>query len=780
VYKPLVATGQQPVVDYLTTDDLVSEFDRVLLFGGPGAGKSTTARAMAAMLAQSCLADEGPAAHGHRGLLPLFVSVRGFTTWERFVAPTPGPRWRVLTNYLEDLEFRAAGLSTGELTALMRDGQVLVIVDGIDEAWISPDDTTPGGNRMSRLLDILGSLFSTFPVKALLTARPEVEGAVWRRLAGIGFCESGLAPLTADFAEVVADRFLRLSGSGDQATRRLRFREILSKDDCKVLAAPLYVALYAAAIGGSPQSSYPPSRATLVGRALELIALRWTQVRSALDEPEARAPLDSGSNRAHLLSALQRIAMRCVAQDDDDDRIGGGGVDVGHIFRELAVFKAAMYDAFTYLVTESGLLEDLGGDRYTFGLRPFEEYLAAAELARSGDFSHWLPSMAADPVRWLQPVSIAGELMAHAHGAPAAAAAIGDVLLDASQDPERRPWSFLILSSAVLDSLITDSSLPASAGTCRRYVRRLAAGFPEQDDQVPARGAVHVAAFLARLGDSRRGVSIDERGRPAIEWCAMPAGEFVMGSGDRTTALLTSAEWAGEWAADHEKPAHTVHIDAFEISRYPVTVAQFRVFADAPDGYADQRWWDGLAVPRTHQQFVVRAGARATDPVSGVSWFDSVAFCRWLSDLLGETITLPTEPQWEYSARGTDDRIFPWGDGYRAANCNSIDSGIGEPSPVGLYPFSDGPWGSRTPMDLAGNVWEWCSTAHSAENGRVFSYPYVADDRENMVLDDSYRRVVRGGSFTNVPFFLRCSMRGYDRPSFRPVRQGFRIVRLGH
>jgi len=105
-----------------------------------------------------------------------------------------------------------------------------------------------------------------------------------------------------------------------------------------------------------------------------------------------------------------------------------------------------------------------------------------------------------------------------------------------------------------------------------------------------------------------------------------------------------------------------------------------------------------------------------------------------------------------------------------------MDSGIGEPCTVALSTYRHPVW-PRSPHDMAGNVWEWCSTIHSSDRGEEFRYPYSADDgREELSRGDDYRRVVKGGSFTNLPFLLRSSMRGYDRPAFRTIRQGFRVV----
>src|SRR3970282_1716599 len=100
----------------------------------------------------------------------------------------------------------------------------------------------------------------------------------------------------------------------------------------------------------------------------------------------------------------------------------------------------------------------------------------------------------------------------------------------------------------------------------------------------------------------------------------------------------------------------------FYIARYPVTFIQFDEFLRASNGYSDDSWWRGLAVRQTQPgdpTFRFSNGPR-----ENVSWYDAVAYCRWLSARLNYAIRLPTDAEWEKAARGTDGRQYPWGDTY--------------------------------------------------------------------------------------------------------------------
>lgn len=196
---------------------------------------------------------------------------------------------------------------------------------------------------------------------------------------------------------------------------------------------------------------------------------------------------------------------------------------------------------------------------------------------------------------------------------------------------------------------------------------------------------------LGRLGlDDRKGVGVRDD-VPEIDWVRIPGGAFAYQEDKRQT------------------------VETFYMARFPVTNAQYDAFLHAPDGYADDRWWAGLTDPD-------RRGERPrwsepNHPRERVSWYEAMAFCAWLSHRLGFAVRLPAEEEWERAARGTDGREYPWGNGYKAgfANINETYKKAGphyleQTSAVGIYPQGASAEGA---MDLAGNVWEWCVNEHA-------------------------------------------------------------------
>lgn len=194
------------------------------------------------------------------------------------------------------------------------------------------------------------------------------------------------------------------------------------------------------------------------------------------------------------------------------------------------------------------------------------------------------------------------------------------------------------------------------------------------------------------------------------EMVLIPEGEFIMGS---------------EEGYPNEKPCHKVTLPAFYMDRYPVTIRQYRLFQQATGYHSESDKYRGNDYPDDH-------------PVVYVSWKDAYAYSSWLGK------RLPTEAEWEKSARGVDGRIWPWGNDWDADKLNSLESRIGTTTPVNKYPKGCSPYGV---MDMAGNAQEWTSSPE-------LPYPYK-DTGENK----SIIRVLRGGSHHMGKFFTRCSYR---------------------
>jgi formylglycine-generating enzyme required for sulfatase activity len=217
-----------------------------------------------------------------------------------------------------------------------------------------------------------------------------------------------------------------------------------------------------------------------------------------------------------------------------------------------------------------------------------------------------------------------------------------------------------------------------------------------------------------------------------------------------------------------------VTLEEYAIARYPVTNAEFERFIQ-DGGYQTRDYWtdagwkqkesDGWSQPRYWED---KKWNDPSQPVVGVSWYEALAYCRWLSAKSGREYRLPSEAQWEKAARGTDGRRYPWGDDWDPDRCNNKENGPGRTTPVGQYPEGDSPYGVG---EMVGQVWEWCSSKYAP-------YRYEPDDgREDLEGDDS--RILRGGSWYNSSPAgkCRCGSRYRRGPRGRSDDRGFRCIR---
>ena len=228
----------------------------------------------------------------------------------------------------------------------------------------------------------------------------------------------------------------------------------------------------------------------------------------------------------------------------------------------------------------------------------------------------------------------------------------------------------------------------------------------------------------------------------------VPKRFFLLGRNDND---VNAEEW--------EKPLHEVDIPYdYWIGRFPVTNQHFGDFL-SKSGYKIQE-----KIPNDNPNH----------PVIGVNWFDALEFVIWLYRNYREevpvnyTFNLPSEAEWEKAARGTDGRIYPWGNAFNTFDlglglelmlCNSEEAQYGNTIPVGNFsPDGDSPYGAA---DMAGNVWEWTRSTVN-EN---YKYPYVATDgRDDLQADKEIARVARGGSFENTQDLARCALRSDGIP----------------
>jgi formylglycine-generating enzyme len=235
-----------------------------------------------------------------------------------------------------------------------------------------------------------------------------------------------------------------------------------------------------------------------------------------------------------------------------------------------------------------------------------------------------------------------------------------------------------------------------------------------------------------------------ETSSPAVESALVqiPAAWFLMGS---------------DGGQDCERPIHRVWVDAFFLASTQVTNAAFEHFLRATSAAPPPFWQD----PNFNH---------AQQPVTGVSWFEAVRYCEWLSSQTNRPYRLPTEAEWELAARGgLEQKSFPWGDAPPQSLPNYATRWQTGPEPVARYaPNAIGLY------DICDNVHEWCSDWYDPN--------YYAASPERNPHGPEYgsmrppRKSSRGGSWRHHIKVARCSARSSIPPHFQYADYGFRVA----
>jgi len=223
-----------------------------------------------------------------------------------------------------------------------------------------------------------------------------------------------------------------------------------------------------------------------------------------------------------------------------------------------------------------------------------------------------------------------------------------------------------------------------------------------------------------------------------MQMVLVPAGKFTRGSN----------------LGDDEKPVRQIYLNAFYMDKYEVTVGQYARYLEATD-MEEPPDWSIMNQPQ-HQR----------RPVVNVSWEDAVNYCKWKGK------RLPTEAEWEKAARGTDGRIYPWGNEAPTrlhANYGRKDWDDHHAlAPVGSFEAGKSPYGI---YDMAGNAWEWVFDWYDHD------YYKKSPEKNPIGPAKGDGKVVRGGSWLYVSEFLRSAHRFDAQPTNRLFGYGFRCAK---
>jgi len=270
------------------------------------------------------------------------------------------------------------------------------------------------------------------------------------------------------------------------------------------------------------------------------------------------------------------------------------------------------------------------------------------------------------------------------------------------------------------------------------------------DSHTSNKRRLEIGERLSEIGDTRPGVGLRADSMPDITWLPVAPGGKI---------TITD---------------ETFTISPFYIAKYPVTSAQYEAFVKAEDGYNNPEWWRGM-LEKYHKPIREEQNIKSWNkPRDKVSWYQSVAFARWLNQRLNglelpnpegspfvvgqnAQVRLPTEWEWQWAAQGGDQqREYPWGD-WQEGYAYISEVKLKRTMAVGLYPQGAAECGA---LDMCGNHWEWCINDYSPI--------------KTVEVGNREQKVVRGGSHGSHRDFGACVYRHFFAPFY--MHNCFRLL----
>jgi len=747
-YLRLVEERQKKGQD-IDLQKLLISHRRLAVIGGPGCGKSTLLSWLAAHLAATAVSGRQPPFElpdGRKFLLPLIIHLRDYAPYLKRCQESREQVLRdahigTLFGFVRDYLKKITGMQLSEdfFERLLLGGGCLVMLDGLDEV-VNCEQRAIVRQQVENLVD-------GYPKNYYLVTAREA-GYQQETVFGDNFLRLDVKRLSETTIAVLVDNWCQQLYPEDVAQSKVdiltAIKEINArcsdKDLPPLVSTPLMVTMVVSIKFGKPELLR--ERARLYEAAVEVIL----QAQYTPTDEARKEVVDWGGPWTD-----QRDWLSLLAHEMQAGGIAGVAISEEQLRAILnRVLKPDQTNQFIRAVRSRGGLLEERAELFQFIHLSFQEFLAArwivkqredalVGLERHLSDSWWRETLllaygfarldyrefAEKYLKWLSNQSKSGET--YLAGLELAGAALLEIdALDAESQHAQAEKLILALQDKTL--------------------------------KVPVILRAHAGNTLSRLGDLRfRADMFYLPDEPLYGFIYIPAGGGVMGSDPKKD----------QYTEEQEQPQHKVYLGEYYIARYPVTVAQFRIFVE-------------VSKYQPHDPDCLRGFSN--HPVVWVTWYDAMAYCDWLTEQLPKLpnlpsklrhswrATLPLETQWERAARGMGDRIYPWGNEFDPGKANTRESGIGGTSAVGCFPAGGSPAGL---LDASGNVWEW--TRNCLES---YPYPKIGADRntiERFSTNNKDSMVLRGGSWFADRVHARCTNRHMINPDFGYYSFGFRV-----
>ena len=710
-------TIEPPMIDI---EELLGRQDTVLLRGEPGMGKTTLVRHLAYMVVN------GQAKQGLQGYLPVLIFLKDL--WLLFEAEIEKNRGRVdfesiLEGYLEEI---ACHLTIDIVNGYLKKGQAVLLIDGLDEV---PE------HLRGALIEKISRFWSKNKAnRFLLTGRPHgINGEVMNLF---GEYLQDIEPLDQEkIAGFITDWYREVCEQATGIAERTATELIgdISTYDYVSVFVQIPLLLTAVCILYQDKKKLPDQRADLYGRVVDnLLFKRFSDPADPDNVPRIESffrRLAYSMQEKHLkqleLYEVKEILKLSYPKGDSE---------------ENSEYNRRIDRRFDEIEPNCGLLKRQSGGEVEFFHLTFQEFMAARHMIDLElNYKEYLSDS------WWDETILLYVGLISLHSRKESNRIVREILEFNGENESQRHRLSLLGSTALRDMLLSKRS-PEVVDLSRENLKGVIASHEDPKIRLDA------GEILGVFGDDRY---------TDFEMVEILAGEFIRGSKK------------GEFH-DDEVPSRRIYLDTYLIGKYPVTNREFKEFVES-GGYTREEFWlpeglDFLKAEKISEPLYWRDRKcnGLNFPVVGVSWYECAAFCRWLSDKTGINYRFPTESEWEKAARGTDGRLWPWGNEFDKKACNSFDLQLMRTSPIGIFPGGESPHGC---MDMAGNVWEWCYDWY--EDGYYKESPM----KNPLGPKNGEARVMRGGGWFHDGGLCQCAYRHIDHPAGRGDALGFRLAR---
>lgn len=805
----------------LTALEAVTQQRQLVLLGEPGGGKTTFVRQLAARLAATELGK--PAMPGWLAVIPILTSLRalGQCLSELSIneAPSPDQNQALLEvlrdQWRHDLAEMNAEALMDSLEDWLVDGTVILLLDGLDEV---PEMTR------SRIRAVVKAVQHAYgqDLRIIVTCRIRsyTNDAVLP-----GFATETLAPFSPEkIQEFIHGWYQAQIAMGrmipSEAKNKIRdlSHAAVSRELRDLASNPML--LTTMAVIHQREVGLPKERVRLYSQAVQVLLRRWQMRKGMFISDKLASILDNSQRIREILNRLGFEAHKL-------QELKGAETDLAR--RDiLALLETPQYlgdmslasEFLDYVDHRAGLLVGQGGSEagtkpstYSFPHRTFQEYLTGCWMVTGRNPARTYRAYLKSSDYWYLAAELGSEELLYNN--PQGRTLFLDLAygLCPAADPESEAdWRGVVWSgrmSTLLPQTVIEADDDPDGGQV--YLARLFSRIEQamRCSQLPWRDRAAAGLALAKLGDRR--VQVMDVDRILLGY--IPPGPFLMGSTD-----------ADEDVRDNEKPQHRLTIEyGYWLALFPVTNAQFATFV-RERGYENSQYWTEASLTGIWQNGKIKGrydhAARSVPcdfgepfsldnhPAVGITWYEAMAFCRWLTErwksksLLPDDwqVILPSEVEWEKGAKGgltipkqvtinqlhninqwkpdvalvknpRPGRIYPWGstdetDLAELNRANYQGGRIDNSNAVGCFPNGISPYGLE---EMVGNVFDWTRSHYKP-------YPCDSHGDGNGFQSDNDLYVLRGGYYNGDTTWLRCAFRYWEFPSYNKDVVGLRIA----